>query len=140
MVCKWCDFKDDYLLLKEYNYWNLYLAESQFILGWSCAVLKRHAEFFDDLTNEELIELKQVVKEFKLALEKVFHPDWFNIMQLGNMVKHIHFQLVPRYEDRKEYEGRTFVDKDYGKMIIDRWKAEDKEFLTRLANHIKKYF
>ncbi|HII71969.1 TPA: HIT family protein [Candidatus Woesearchaeota archaeon] len=138
MDCKWCNFKDDYLKLKEYTYWDLYLLESHSVLGWCAVALKRHAEYFDDLTDKELIELKQVVSDCRSALDKAFHPDWFNVMQLGNMVRHIHFHLVPRYKDPREFEGRSFVDQDYGKMLVDRWKPEDKEFLTKLADHLRK--
>jgi diadenosine tetraphosphate (Ap4A) HIT family hydrolase len=48
------------------------------------------------------LELKLIVKEWRSAMNKAFEPDWFNVMQLGNMTKHLHFQLVPRYK-KKEY-------------------------------------
>jgi len=137
--CKWCNFKDDYLKLKEYKYWNLYLADSQFLIGWSHAVLKRHIFFFEELSNEELIELKQVILDWKSGLNKTFQPDWFNVMQLGNMTKHLHFQLAPRYKDKREFEEKLFVDKDWGNMIVDRWQSENKEFLTKLTNYIKEH-
>jgi diadenosine tetraphosphate (Ap4A) HIT family hydrolase len=135
--CNLCNPKEEYLRLKEYKYWTLYIAESQFILGWTYAALKRHIFFFEELTDEELSELKKVISDIKSALDKTFKPDWFNVMQLGNMTKHIHFQLVPRYKSPRIYDGRTFVDPDWGNMIINRWKPESKEFLTKLANHIK---
>ncbi|MFO8015478.1 MAG: hypothetical protein R6U32_00075 [Candidatus Woesearchaeota archaeon] len=65
--CRWCDCKDDHLKLKEYRHWNLYLAGSQFIIGWSHAVLKRHIFFFEELTDEELIGLKQLIRDLKLG-------------------------------------------------------------------------
>lgn len=138
--CIFCDIKENELTLKEYKYWSLVLAESQFIIGWSHAILKRHAERFEELTDEELIELKQVIKELKSALKKTFKPDWFNVMQLGNMTKHIHFQLVPRYCEPRRFDGRVFIDKDYGKMIVNRWKQEDKKFLLKLKKYILNAF
>lgn len=132
-----CDFKNRYLILKDYNYWTLSLADSQFLIGWSHAFLKRHVRFFEELTDEELFELKQVIKELKKALKKTFNPDWFNVMQLGNMTPHLHFQLVPRYKDKRTFDGRTFTDNTWGKMIPNRWETESEEFLTRLAGYIK---
>jgi len=138
--CIFCEIKESELVLKEYKYWSLVLAESQFIIGWSHAILKRHVEKFEELTDKELIELKQIIKELKTALKKTFNPDWFNVMQLGNMTKHIHFQLVPRYSKSRKFDGRVFVDEDYGKMIVNRWKKEDKKFLLKLKEYISDDF
>lgn len=138
--CMWCNYKDDYLRLKEYKYWNLYLAESQSIIGWSHVVLQRHIENFEELTDSELIELKKVVSELKAILKKAFYPDLFNIIQAGNMVKHLHIHIVPRYKTSRQFEGRTFQDPDFGKLVTDRWKKEDKDFLAKLIDYIKGQF
>ncbi len=135
--CRFCDFKENYLIIKDYKYWTLVLAESQYILGRTIAFLKRHIRFFEELTDEESLEIKQIVGEIKSALNKTFKPDWFNVMQLGNLVPHLHIHMVPRYKKVRKYDGRIFVDKDYGKMITNEWEPEDKNFLTRLTNHIK---
>ena len=125
------------MIIKDYKHWTLVLAKSQSILSWTIAFLKRHIQSFEELTDEELLEIKQVIKELKSALNKTFKPDWFNVMQLGNLVPHLHIHLVPRYKEVRKYDGRIFVDKDYGKMIPNKWKPEDKKFLTRLTNHLK---
>ena len=126
-------------MIKGYKYWKLSLAESQFLIGWSHAFLKRHVCFFEELTDEELIELKQIVKELKQALKNAFNPDWFNVMQLGNMTPHLHFQLVPRYKDKRTFDGKTFTDDNWGKMIPSRWEPESKEFLVKLRKYIEQY-
>jgi len=137
MECKCFSFKPDYLKLKEYKYWTLYLAESQLVIGWTHLVLKRHIEFYEDLTNEELVESRNAIKDIKKALAKTFKPDWFNVMQLGNMTKHLHLQLVPRYSKEVEYEGEIFIDKNYGNIVDSSWKPRDEEFLTKMANYLK---
>lgn len=135
-----CGFGKEFQIVKDYDSWTLIVAEGQLPLGWCICFLKRHVEFFEDLTDEEVLELKQVVAELKSALGKTFKPDWFNVMQLGNMEHHLHFHLVPRYKEPREYDGRTFTDQDYGHMIVDRWKPESKDFLTRLADYIRENF
>jgi diadenosine tetraphosphate (Ap4A) HIT family hydrolase len=136
--CKFCSFEDQHLILKEYRYWTLSIAESQNLLGWSHAFLKRHVLFFEELTDEEIIELKKVISDLKFTLNKIFKPDWFNVMQLGNMTQHLHFQLVPRYKEKREFEGRIFFDKEYGRMIVDRWNPEEKQFLIKLNKFISR--
>ncbi len=136
MGCDCFDFKTDYMLLKEYKYWKLFIAESQLLIGWSHAVLKRHAEFFEEMSEEELLELKQVIIDWKKMLNNTFKPEWFNIMQLGNMTKHLHFQLVPRYKGERFFDGRTFIDETWGKMVPHKWVVEGEDFLTKLRNHL----
>lgn len=140
--CKMCNFikNEDYFYrrLKDYKYWALYLSDSHQCLGWSGLMLKRHIEQFEDLTNNELIELRKAVAEWKSAMKKFSNPDWFNVMHLCNGRKHLHFQLVPRYEKKRVYLGRTFIDKDYGHMLVERIKEEKQDFLIQLAKEIKK--
>lgn len=138
MKCKWCDFDNKSLIIKEYKYWQLSLAESQTLLGWTHASLKRHICFFEELKNEELVELKTIIKEIKEALNKTFKPDWFNVMQLGNMTPHLHVQLIPRYKEKRYFAGREFIDKKYGRPIPDEWVIEDGIFLGKLRDYIKK--
>ncbi len=138
MKCKWCNFDNKSLLIKEYKYWRLSIAESQIILGWTHASLKRHICFFEELNDEELIELKMIIQEIKEALNKTFKPDWFNIMQLGNMIPHLHFQLIPRYKHKRFFAGRKFIDKTYGRPISDEWVIEDDAFLEKLRDYVKK--
>lgn len=137
MKCKWCDFDNKALLIKEYKYWKLSIAESQILIGWTHASLKRHINFFEELTDEELIELKKVINEIKEALSKTFKPDWFNVMQLGNMTPHLHFQLVPRYKEKRFFVGREFIDKTYGRPISDEWVIEKDIFLKKIRDYIK---
>lgn len=140
--CKMCKFikNKDYFFrkLKEYNYWVLYLSDSHQCLGWSNIMLKRHIENFEDLKSDELIELKKIVKEWKDAMKKFSNPDWFNLMHLCNGRKHLHFQLVPRYEKKRVYLNKTFIDKDYGHMLKERIKEEKDDFLEKLAEEIRK--
>lgn len=138
MKCKWCDFNDKSLIIKEYKYWRLSIAESQILPGWTHASLKRHVHFFEELKDEELTELRKIIKEIKVVLNKTFKPSWFNVMQLGNMTQHLHFHLVPRYKEKKHFAGREFVDKTYGRLISDEWIVEDNLFLEKLRDHIKK--
>jgi diadenosine tetraphosphate (Ap4A) HIT family hydrolase len=141
MDCKMCKFIENeeysYRRLKSYKYWYLYLSDSHQCLGWSNAILKRHIENFEELKDEELIELKKVVKEWKDAMTKFSKPNWFNVMHLGNGRKHLHFQLVPRYEKKRVYSDRTFIDRDYGRMVVERIKKEKAAFLGQLAKEIK---
>jgi len=135
--CKWCDYKKDYLKIKDYKLWTLYLSESQPLVGCLCLVLKRHIIEFEALNEKEWAELKQAEKEALAALKLLFLPDAFDVMQLGSADRHICFHVVPRYAKPRTYSKRVFADENYGKMVTWQDEASDEIFLRLLANQVK---
>ena len=107
------------------------------VLGWSYCYLKKHKENFDELSITELAEFREIIRDFRAAIGRAFCPDWFNIMQLGNMTHHLHFHLVPRYAKPRKFMGKRFVDKNYGDMVDNTWKSLDKKFLIGIVKEIK---
>jgi diadenosine tetraphosphate (Ap4A) HIT family hydrolase len=135
--CDKCNLKSD-LIIKDYSLWTAELSDSPTPIGWIYIILKRHIEYFDELTTEELAELRDIIKELRQMLKKALHPDWFNVMQLGIGGRHLHFHLVPRYKGRIRFAGKTFSDPDYGKMLTNRYKPYDKKVMIKLRDFLKK--
>lgn len=136
--CYKCTVRSD-LVMKTYIHWYVEVSDSPTPIGWLYIILNRHVEYFDELTDVELLELKKIIKELKEMLIKAFEPDWFNVMQLGNGGRHIHFHLVPRYKGKIKFDGKTFTDPDYGKMLNDRYKPySNKKLLLKLRDYLKK--
>ncbi len=63
----------------------------------------RHFSRFDEMTDEESLEIMELIKKMINALQKVSNPDGFNIgSNIGRSAgagidQHIHFHLVPRW-------------------------------------------
>lgn len=104
------------LLIKEYDYWAVYLNENQGYLGRCIVWCKRESALdLADATPEEQQELFEVLRILRGALIKIFNPDWFNYVFLGNIDRHLHAHFIPRYASAKEFSGIVFEDKLYGK-------------------------
>lgn len=63
-----------------------------------------HREKLDDLTEEEIKDIFELVREFKRKANKAIG---FNLFanegeKAGQHIPHIHFHLIPRYKDEKE--------------------------------------
>jgi diadenosine tetraphosphate (Ap4A) HIT family hydrolase len=138
MPCAFCNFKSKGQLIGEYDFWTLITCNRQPVLGWTIAILNRHVQFFEELTSDELSELKTIITKIKASINKSFKPDWFNVMQLGNADKHLHFHLVPRYKKPREFAGKKFTDKNYGGPVQDAKRQEDNVFIIMLTNYLKK--
>jgi diadenosine tetraphosphate (Ap4A) HIT family hydrolase len=71
--------------------------------GHALLIPKRHVETFFDLNIIELNSLGLTIDIVKLALDKRFHPDGYNIgincgKAAGQTVMHCHIHIIPRYE------------------------------------------
>ena len=71
--------------------------------GHLMVVPNRHTAEFDDLLEEEVLELFNLIKGFKKRLAEVMHPEGFNIgFNLGRsagagLLDHVHGHVVPRW-------------------------------------------
>lgn len=70
---------------------------------------KRHIANFKELTDPELIEIFQTIRQSTEILEQVLSPSGFNIgVNIGNVAGaglpgHIHFHIVPRWTGDKNF-------------------------------------
>jgi diadenosine tetraphosphate (Ap4A) HIT family hydrolase len=103
------------LLIKDYRHWSLHLNPDQCLLGRLCLVARREdAVDFLDMTAGEREELFRAGLEARRALAGLFRPDLFNYASLGNVCRHLHVHLVPRYREARTCLGLDFVDSRWG--------------------------
>ncbi len=110
MVDKYAKF-----LIKDYTYWSVQVHEYQNYLG-RCIVWCKRSDALDltEATPAERDELLVVLKDLRQAVDKTFHPDWFNYAFLGNETRHLHGHFIPRYASPREFMGVKFEDKLWG--------------------------
>ena len=107
--------------IKEYRYWTLSIHNDQRYLGRSYAWLVREGEMqrLSEITDEEMFELRLVMREYEKALRKLWSPDFMNYAWLANLFEehggHRHLHLIPRYKYARTFANVTFVDGRWGK-------------------------
>lgn len=113
-------------IIKDYNYWTVYIHENQGYLG-RCIVWCKREDALDltEATAEEREELFIVLSKLRRALTKAFNPDWFNYSFLGNGTRHLHGHFIPRYAKPLTFMNVKFEDKNYGHNY-----KSDHSFLT----------
>lgn len=115
------------------SYWDVYVSErGGNNLGRLYFWLHRDGIIdFDDLTDDELTELRQLHRTFKQALQKLFNFDGpLNFAYLANEEAHghhCHYHMVPRYKTERTFEGVEFKDSAWGHL----W--ESKKMDSKLA-------
>ena len=71
--------------------------------GHVLIIPKRHVADYFSLTEEELMEMHQMMRELKIRLDADLTPDGYNVgvnvnEAAGQTVFHVHIHLIPRYK------------------------------------------
>jgi diadenosine tetraphosphate (Ap4A) HIT family hydrolase len=64
---------------------------------------KRHIETFFELSEDETLDLRDVITDMKEYIDVKYEPDGYNIginngFYAGQSIFHLHIHLIPRYK------------------------------------------
>jgi histidine triad (HIT) family protein len=110
-ILEYQKFYETDLVLALYNY--------KPILAGHCLILpKRHVERFEELSEEEVLQINQVIKKVNLAAREVFKAHSYLILEkngieAGQTVPHVHFHYISRKK------GDSSVIKFLAKMYLN---------------------
>ncbi len=66
--------------------------------GFCRVILNMHVKEMTDLSPENRTRLMAVVWKTEQAVRDVMQPDKINLASLGNVVPHLHWHVIPRFE------------------------------------------
>ena len=127
-------YKDGFV--KEYSHWILEVSFRQHTLGCFIIFAKRDIEKISELRDDELLELKKVMLGVELVIKKLFSPDRFNYLQMGNALHRLHFHGIPRYKKPQEFDGKIWNDRTYGHPPIWKKTEVEKKLIIKLRKMI----
>ena len=67
--------------------------------GFCRVILKRHVCEMTDLPLAEQAEIMRIVFATEATLRMLLKPDKINLASLGNMCPHVHWHVIPRWEN-----------------------------------------
>lgn len=109
---------------------TLYLDRNQTYRGHCQLVYdSRHVEGLEQLQPAEHAALMQDLRRAAQAITAVVRPDRMNYCSLGNVVPHLHWHLVPRYQSDPRW-GAPIYTTDVADMRVTRLEETD---LAQLA-------
>lgn len=65
--------------------------------------LKAHVKEMTDLTPADRAKTMNVVFAVETAIREVIQPDKVNLASLGNKTPHVHWHVIPRFENDKHF-------------------------------------
>ncbi|NKB37238.1 MAG: HIT family protein [Gammaproteobacteria bacterium] len=94
-----------------YQHWLVMLRPQQATLGALVLAALEPVKAFSDLSAASFAELGQVTVDIETCLKKTFDYDKLNYLMLMMVDPDVHFHVIPRYADKKVFEGVEFEDK-----------------------------
>ena len=130
--CPFCPPRDNYhaflIEVAPLTVSTLYLDRNQTYRGQCVLVFDpRHAEGLETLSAAEFDAFARDLRVAARALTAVCDPDLMNYASLGNIVRHLHWHLVPRYESDPRWGGPIYTS-SLAEMLETR--LEDVEYET----------
>ncbi|MEX0923887.1 MAG: HIT family protein [Rhodovibrionaceae bacterium] len=97
-------------LVADYAHWVVLLRPKQATLGALVLACKEDALAFGDISQEAASELKRASADIEAALTQAFSYDKINYLMLMMVDPQVHFHVLPRYSETREFQGRRFED------------------------------
>ncbi len=103
------------LLVKDFAHWSVTLRRHQVTLGSLVLIAKSDATSWSDLSQEAFTELKTVTSSIEGTLKSLFAYDKINYLMLMMVDPQAHFHVLPRYEQKRSFEGLEIEDAGWPK-------------------------
>ena len=102
--CRYCNRTTDLAeIVADLEVSTLYLTKDQTYKGRCILAFKDHKKELFELTSQELQAYSRDMAKASKALYDTFAPGKINYAAFGDTYPHLHFHLVPKYEDGKSW-------------------------------------
>ncbi len=115
-ICRGPEIYGELPQLVDSDMWRVELNPNQQHLGRTFVGLREHKPDLASLTEEEFLEFRRIVALLETSVRNAFKTDLFNWMCLMNNAKrdnqetHVHWHMVPRYNNPVEFSGHIYTD------------------------------
>ena len=96
--CELCMHPGGEVIYRDDNY-RIVLVEDERYPGFCRVIWNAHAREMTDLSTVERAILIAAVWQVEEVVREVMQPDKVNVASLGNVVPHMHWHIIPRYEN-----------------------------------------
>lgn len=112
------------------------LADEQAYPGYCILLLKDHQEQLDQLPLERQSRLWDDVARVASGLRREFGPSRINYACLGNFLTHVHWHVIPRYENDPEPQHPIWV-RPVGERRVALTDGQRRELIARLRRALR---
>ena len=97
-------------LVREFDHWVVLARPAQVTLGSLVLAAKSDATAYSGLPPEAFAEQGDVVRAIESALLEFCDYERINYLMLMMVDAQVHFHVIPRYSEPRQWEGTAFPD------------------------------
>ena len=126
-------------IVHQYQHWTVLLRPAQVTLGSLILAANSEVEQFAALEPPFFGELQQVVSDLETVLQKSFSYQKMNYLMLMMVDPHVHFHVIPRFSNSREFEGQVFSDSGWpGPPNLGQANEVTESLLTKLCERLRR--
>lgn len=99
MACELCDGPGGEVLFEDGGPLRVVLVDDPDYPGFCRVIAREHVREMSDLPPPERVRLLAAVMAAEEAVREVVAPDKVNLASLGNVTPHVHWHVIPRWQD-----------------------------------------
>jgi diadenosine tetraphosphate (Ap4A) HIT family hydrolase len=107
-ACELCDLARGDVLYKADGL-RVILVDDAAYPGFCRVIWNAHVAEMTDLAPEQRASLMEAVWQVEQAVRQVMRPHKVNLASLGNMVPHLHWHIIPRYQDDAHFPSPVWA-------------------------------
>ena len=96
--CELCQSDGGRVLVRN-GLWRIIDAGDPMFQGFTRIIWNDHAREMTDLSTDAQARLMSIVFRVERVMREVLAPHKINLASLGNQVAHVHWHVIPRWED-----------------------------------------
>ncbi len=124
--------------IRQYEHWSVLLRPVQATLGSLVLAAHGPATAFAQLERDAFTELQTVTAELESALSTAFEYDKLNYLMLMMVDPEVHFHVIPRYAEARQFEGGEFADPGWpGPPDLSRFTETDENTNGLIQKYIE---
>ena len=128
-------------LLKEFDHWLVLLRPAQITFGSLVLAARSNVTAYSDLPREAFSEQADAVAAIERALAVSAEYERINYLMLMMVDPNVHFHVIPRYSDARNWSGISFPDAGWpGPPRLDSVIKLDADQLNRLVIELRSTF
>lgn len=109
-TCALCLPSPHHEILWQDNFCRVVLLNDADYPAYCRVELVDHVTEMTDLTPDDRARTMDVVFAVEAALREVINPDKINLACLGNKTPHVHWHVIPRFEEDKHFPNSHWGD------------------------------
>ncbi len=113
-TCALCQRSPHHEILWQDNFCRVVLLNDADYPAYCRVELVEHIREMTDLTPDDRVRTMDIVFAVEAAIREVIQPDKINLACLGNQTPHVHWHIIPRFE-----EDKHFPNSHWGEEVRD---------------------